>query len=265
MRPRYRVLPLETHDAYTNMAVDEALLRAGTWDITLRFFRWKPSAVSLGYFQKAHRVVNLDVCRELGVDVVRRLSGGGAVYHDAEGELAYSIAVSARYAKKLPASVPSCYKMFCGALVKGLRELGLAAEHKRPSNILVRGRKISGSALARRFGGLLQHGTILRELNLEVMFSLLRLPPALSRAQLLAQAAAKVTSLKRELDKTVPCSRLARALTRGFEDVLGVAFERERLTAEERALAEKLRRERYATKKWNFLGMRSLRERKNLL
>ena len=77
-----------------NMAVDEAILRcraANSVPNTLRFYRWKPSAVSIGRFQKLENEVNLKNCAKLGVDTVRRISGGGTVFHDSEGEVTYSV------------------------------------------------------------------------------------------------------------------------------------------------------------------------------
>ena len=80
----WRLLKLETHDAATNMAIDEAVLRARIADKvpnTVRFYRWKPSAVSIGRFQNVNNEVNLDNCAKHGVEMVRRITGGGAVYH----------------------------------------------------------------------------------------------------------------------------------------------------------------------------------------
>lgn len=90
----WRLLKLEVNDAFMNMAIDEAIMHARIANEvpdTLRFYSWKPSAVSIGRFQKAENEVNLEYCRKAGIYVVRRISGGGAVYHDAEGEVTYSV------------------------------------------------------------------------------------------------------------------------------------------------------------------------------
>ena len=86
----WRLLPLETNNAFMNMAIDEAILTARVADKvpnSLRFYRWQPSAVSVGKNQNPQDEVYLDTCKALGVDVVRRISGGGTVYHDYEGEV----------------------------------------------------------------------------------------------------------------------------------------------------------------------------------
>src|SRR5574342_157224 len=90
----WRLLPLQTNNAFMNMAIDEAILNsrvAGEVPNTLRFYRWQPSAVSIGKNQNPENEVFLDNCKNLGVDVVRRISGGGTVYHDYEGEVTYSV------------------------------------------------------------------------------------------------------------------------------------------------------------------------------
>ena len=90
----WRYLPLSTNNAALNMAIDEAILQARVADKvpnTLRFYRWQPSAVSIGRNQNPEDEVYLDAAKQLGVDVVRRPSGGGTVYHDFEGEVTYSV------------------------------------------------------------------------------------------------------------------------------------------------------------------------------
>src|SRR3989344_9694956 len=93
MSEKWRVLPLESYDAYMAMAIDEAISEAvaAGGEPTIRFWSWKPSAVSIGYFQSLDEEVNIQRCYELGVDYVRRRTGGGAVYHDSKGELTYSV------------------------------------------------------------------------------------------------------------------------------------------------------------------------------
>src|SRR3972149_8049646 len=89
-----RLLKPETHNAFMNMAIDEAILTArtiGKAPNTLRLYMWNPAAVSIGKNQQLENEVHLDNCRKLGVNVVRRISGGGTVFHDSQGEVTYSI------------------------------------------------------------------------------------------------------------------------------------------------------------------------------
>ncbi|HEU5319611.1 MAG TPA: hypothetical protein VFX28_02325, partial [Methylomirabilota bacterium] len=95
MSAAWRLLVTEACDGATNMAIDEALWRgrqAGTSPPTLRFFGWAPPTVSLGYGQPLDRHLDVEACRRLGVGLVRRPTGGGAIYHDGpERELTYTV------------------------------------------------------------------------------------------------------------------------------------------------------------------------------
>ena len=89
----WRLLKLKVNDAFANMAIDEAIVNArveGLVSNTIRFYQWEPSAISIGRFQDVFNEVQVETCRRLGVDIVRRISGGGTVYHDVEGEITYS-------------------------------------------------------------------------------------------------------------------------------------------------------------------------------
>ena len=154
------------------MAIDEAILTARVADKvpnTLRFYRWQPSAVSIGRNQNPEAEVYLDAAKQLGVDVVRRPSGGGTVYHDFEGEVTYS--VIAKTADLGTADITTVYTKIYGAITDALRLLGVPADFssgdaKNCPNLTVNGKKISGSSQTITRGVVLQHGTILRSVDL---------------------------------------------------------------------------------------------------
>jgi lipoate---protein ligase len=168
------VIGLEARAGAENMAVDEAIaagIAAGTSPPTIRFYTWKPCAVSIGYFQRLRDEVDLGACSVRGIDVVRRRTGGGAVYHDEYGEITYSlIAPESLFSKDIRAS----YRDICGCIIAGLASLGIAAEFRPINDVTVNDRKISGSAQTRRQGILTQHGTVLYAIDRETMFSVLR-------------------------------------------------------------------------------------------
>ena len=90
---KWRVIQLQSHNAFMNMAIDEAVSESvakGQYP-TIRFYKWLPSAVSVGYFQSLKDEVNIQNCKELGIDIIRRRTGGGAVYHSNRGEITYSV------------------------------------------------------------------------------------------------------------------------------------------------------------------------------
>lgn len=168
------MIGLEASAAAENMAIDEAIatgIAAGTSPPTIRFYTWKPSAVSIGYFQRLRDEIDLEACSMKGIDVVRRRTGGGAVYHDEQGEITYSlIAPADMFSKDIRAS----YRDICGSITGGLASLGIVAEFRPINDVTVNGRKISGSAQTRRQGILTQHGTVLYAIDRETMFSVLR-------------------------------------------------------------------------------------------
>ena len=155
----WRIIDYTENDAFMNMAIDEAVSEAvgsGESLPTIRFYGWKPSAVSIGYFQSLDKEVDIASCERAGVDIVRRRTGGGAVYHDMVGEITYSvIAPEALFPKDILAS----YREICGWIIDSLAILGIKAEFKPINDIVVGNKKISGNAQTRRGGVLLQHGT----------------------------------------------------------------------------------------------------------
>lgn len=158
----WRIIPLETHDAFMNMALDEAASEAialGESAATIRFYQWRPSAVSIGYFQSLEDEIAVDVCEREGVDIVRRRTGGGAVYHDAEGEITYSVMVPEKdfcvsggdasgdddLARPLganddlarPLGITESYHEICGWIIRGLSKVGIEAEFKPINDVVV--------------------------------------------------------------------------------------------------------------------------------
>jgi lipoate---protein ligase len=266
----WRLLPIETHDACMNMAIDEAILRQRVTDAvpnTLRFYRWKPSAVSIGKFQKLENEVNLENCHRLGVDVVRRISGGGTVYHDAEGELTYS--VIAKLEDIGTSDFTAVYSKIYTAITHALQLLGIPADYstgdaKNCPNLTVKGKKISGSAQANKRGVVLQHGTLLLDVDLPRMFTVLRVPWANSCMQVVNVAKNRITSVRNELGHAVSPETAANAVALGFARALNtqvvenVQAVPDKLTTEETALAEKLCKEKLSTEEWNFHGKTAL-------
>lgn len=246
---KWRVIGLETHDAYLNMALDEAVsegVRAGSSLPTIRFYNWKPNAVSIGYFQGLRDEVNLDVCRELNVDCIRRWTGGGAVYHDFEGEITYSVIAPANI---FPKNIIESYRLICGWLVRGLESLGIEAEFKPVNDILVKGKKISGSAQTRRGGILLQHGTLLYGLDINTMFSVLNVSRQKITDKMIESAQERVTCVSKHSDagKMEVYESLIRAFTEGKD------YEPGTWSMDELARAKELAEGKYRSDEWMYL------------
>ncbi len=258
----WRLLKPEVYDAYTNMAVDEAIMKARIEKKvpnTLRFYTWNPSAVSLGRFQKVEDQIYVKNCRKYGVDIVRRISGGGAVYHDQDGEITYSIVAKLSDLGYADLDMLSAYQKICGGLNEAIKILGAHAEYhppdpKRCPNLAISGKKISGNAQTSKKGILLQHGTFLLDIDHKKMFTFLKVPWAKTINDVLEVSKRKLTSARQELGVDFSLEETYDALVKGFTKTFNTNFVEDKLTEYEQKSAEKFRKERFVTKEWTFLG-----------
>jgi lipoate-protein ligase A len=243
-----------------NMAIDEAILISRTEHFvpnTLRLYQWQPSAVSIGKNQNPQETVHLEALKELGVDLVRRNSGGGTVFHDQTAELTYS--VTAQTCDLGATDITGVYTQIYAAITDALRLLGIPADYsagdqKNCPNLTVNTRKISGSAQTVKRNIVQQHGTLLLNVNLPLMFQLLRVN-GINQCSVAAQVAErKITSVQNELGHKVTAETAANALTQGFKATLKINLNPAQLTLYEQALANKLCNSKYATENWNQNG-----------
>jgi lipoate-protein ligase A len=258
---RWRLLVDAPTNGASNMALDEVLLdgvASGSAPPTVRFYGWAPPCLSLGYFQ-SFDVVNVDGCRALGVDVVRRPTGGRAILHDRE--LTYSVALPLRLLGDDRGLLPSYHRLSL-ALEAGLRQLGapvvLAPESAaqavpdqgpicfdRPSahEILLHGRKLVGSAQVRRATAILQHGSVLIEPRLDRLRSCLRLRDG--EASRVEDGVAGLA----EVGDFAPTA-IAAALADAFAQEFGVHLIPGQLRPDERTAADGLVASKYARLAW---------------
>jgi len=250
-----------------NMAVDEAILQtAGSGQAlpTLRLYAWNPPCLSLGYAQP-FADVDVERLNARGWDVVRRATGGRAILHT--DELTYS--VTAPLADPLmQGTILESYQRLAQALVAGVRSLGIPvemAEHapatgaakgpvcfEVPSayEIVTGGKKLIGSAQARKKEGVLQHGTF------PLVGDLTRITQALFFADEQARAAAAEKLLKRATTaesvtgQQIAWETAAQAIVESFQQELGLCFERGELSGEEQSRAADLFQNKYAHPVW---------------
>ena len=251
MKEQWRLLKTDFNTASTNMAIDRAVLVANSKSKvppTVRFYGWKPPAISIGYFQSLKEEVDLDNCKRFGVDYVRRITGGGAVFH--EDEMTYSIIIPESN-PEIPKNIMDSYGRICGAIMKGLKHLGIESRYAPINDIITDGKKISGSAQTRKARTVLQHGTVLIDVDVDKMFSLLRVPNEKIKDKLIADVKQRVTSIKHVLGEEIPFKEVTGAMKAGFEEEFHVELVEGMLTKEEIALARKFEKECFSTREWN--------------
>lgn len=237
---KIRTVETGFNSAALNMAIDEALIESVGEVPILRIYGWRPAAVSIGYFQSMNEEVDITKCREIGVDIVRRLTGGGAVLH--EYELTYSF-ISRRY----PQNIVESYKWICDAIVISINRLGFDASFVPLNDIVIAGKKVSGNAQTRRKGVLLQHGTILLGVNVSKMFSVLKVPSEKLRDKIIEDVKERVTSLA-----GTTYDDMATSLKTSFAAKFEAKLIADTLSTEEISHARSLAERKYSKNEWNL-------------
>jgi len=169
----WRFIPKEKIDPYFAIALEEALLEevSKTETPILRFWEWEDEAVTIGRSQKASNEVDLGLCRDENIGVIRRPSGGGAMYHSPGDEIVYSVIAP----KDLfPDDITLIYRRICTRLANIFDQIEIKAEFVKPNSIFVREHKISGNAQKITSEDVLQHGTVLYSPDRKTMFSALK-------------------------------------------------------------------------------------------
>ena len=175
-RYAWRLLPPVPLDPATQVALDETLTLAvgrGDRGPTLRFWGWNAPAVILGRFQSVRNEVNEDIAISEGIALVRRISGGGAMFVEPEGAITYSIYAPESMVDGL--TFPESYALFDAWVIDALQELGVNAWYAPLNDITSDGGKIGGAAQARRGGAVLHHTTMAYQMNTAQMARVLRI------------------------------------------------------------------------------------------
>jgi lipoate-protein ligase A len=253
------------------MAEDEAIFLESRQrpSPTIRFYTWLVPTVSIGYFQQIGRDIDLAACLGRSVDLVRRPTGGKAVLHEHD----WTYAVAGRHGQNgFPDDILGTYRIISRCLIAGLNELGLEAgmaEEGRtaaetpagascfsaPSRyeLLVKGRKICGSAQVRSRGSFLQHGSLLLDFD-PLRTGEVLLSGAGGRDRQIDHLKRSVTSLRQEGVTPPDGEAICRIMKKAFETELDIALEEGALTPREEALKNELLHEKYGSDQWNLKG-----------
>jgi lipoyl(octanoyl) transferase len=256
------------HGAW-NMAVDESILEhihRGESMPTLRLYAWDPPCLSLG---QAQSFTDVDMVRlkERGWEVVRRATGGRAILHT--DELTYSVTAPADE-PRVAGTVLESYNRLAGALLSAVQPLGLRVEMKQHANepasqnvnpvcfevpstyeiTAEGGKKLIGSAQARKKEGVLQHGSLPLHGDLARICDALVFPNESARIDAKYRLLARATTVESVLGHAVDWETAARAFVRSFEEQLGIQFEKGELSESERKRADELVKEKYDHPSW---------------
>ena len=236
-------LDLRTTDPAFNLAMEQYVFDSLPRDRSYWMLWQNDNAIIIGKHQNTLSEINESFVREHGIRVVRRLSGGGAVYHDM-GNLNFTVITDAGEDNSLD------FRLFCEPVIGALASLGVTAELNGRNDITVGGQKFSGNAQYLRDGRVMHHGTILFDSDLSVVAQALQVDPEKIQSKGIASVRSRVTNVRPHLPQDCTLDEFRRALLRHIlASTPGEAYP---LTEEDLAAVERLRRQRYATWEWNY-------------
>jgi lipoate-protein ligase A len=268
----WRLIPFERFTAFENMAIDEAIFKEakkGEIPPTLRLYGWKKPAVSVGYFQDVAGEVNYNLCHNLNIDIVRRPTGGKAVFHGCD--LTYAL-VAGQNSHGFYSDILETYRVISECIIRGLEKLGINAcmvkegRHSESgalkgfcfsvpvrNELLVDGRKICGSAQVRSRGAFLQHGSIPVDLDIETTCRIMSGTgeDIQRKAEVLQRS---VTCVNEHVDGKVEINVLCECIMQGFEEYMGIKLVEGGLRSEEKVLKERLVKDKFLNPMWNMEG-----------
>ncbi|MCE7794307.1 lipoate--protein ligase family protein [Salipaludibacillus sp. CUR1] len=258
-----------------NMALDEKLMdwhREGTIPPVVRFYGWNPPTLSVGYFQHIEKEINMEAVKAHGLGFVRRPTGGRGVLHD--DELTYSVIVSESQ-NAMPDTVTEAYRVISQGLLEGFRNLNLQAEFsiprskeekdrlKRPRSavcfdapswyeMIVEGRKVAGSAQTRQKGVILQHGSIIRSVDVDKLFDLFLYKSDRARERMQKGFHKKAAAINELTEAPVSMNDIKQAFRKGFEKGLDIHLKEYALEAGQKEQVKDLMEKKYDSEAWNF-------------
>ncbi|EGQ3122728.1 lipoate--protein ligase family protein [Staphylococcus pseudintermedius] len=265
-----------SHHPYYNMALDEALLNfvsRGEIDPVVRFYTWNPPTLSIGYFQRLSKEIDIEKVKEKGYGLVRRQTGGRGVLHDKE--LTYSVIVPEAH-PDMPQTVTEAYRVISGGLLEGFKSLGFDAHFAVPRSkeereklkqprssvcfdapswyeLVVEGKKIAGSAQTRQKGVILQHGSILQDVDIDDLFDMFIFKNERLKAKMKEAFIEKAVAINDLSNETITLAQMEVAFKEGFKKALDIEFKPLELTVaqqdEVKALEEKYRSEAFLYRK----------------
>lgn len=259
---------------YYNMAMDEALLNfvsRGEIDPVIRFYTWNPATLSIGYFQRLQKEIDIDKVKEKGYGLVRRQTGGRGVLHDKE--LTYSVIVPESH-PNMPSTVTEAYKIISQGLLEGFKNLGFETyfaiprskeerdKLKQPRSsvcfdapswyeLVVEGRKIAGSAQTRQKGVILQHGSILQDIDIDDLFDMFIFKNERLKAKMKENFVQKAVAINDISNQHITLNEIENAFESGFKKGLDIDFKPLELTEKQKEEVQELEK-KYRSEAWMY-------------
>ncbi|WP_436853957.1 lipoate--protein ligase family protein [Staphylococcus caeli] len=261
-------------DPFYNMAFDEALLNfvaRGEIDPVIRFYTWDPATLSIGYFQRLTKEIDIAKVEEKGYGLVRRQTGGRGVLHDKE--LTYSVIVPESH-PNMPSTVTEAYRVISEGLLEGFKHLGFDASFAIPRSkeereklkqprsavcfdapswyeLVVEGRKIAGSAQVRQKGVILQHGSLLQDVDIDDLFDMFIFKNERLKDKMKQAFVEKAVAINDISDRHITIEEMEEAFEIGFKKGLNINFKPLELTDQQQQEVDELI-EKYKSHEWNY-------------
>lgn len=263
-----------SNDPYYNMAFDEALLNfvsRGEIDPVIRFYTWNPATLSVGYFQRLTKEIDTAKVKALGYGIIRRQTGGRSVLHDKE--LTYSVIVPESH-PNMPSTITEAYRVISEGLLEGFKLLGFDAyfaiprseeereKLKQPRSavcfdapswyeLVVEGRKIAGSAQVRQKGVILQHGSLLQDVDIDELFDLFIFKNDRLKDKMKQAFVDKAVAINDIAERHISIAEMESAFEAGFKKGLDIEFKPLKLTPSQLQEVDELII-KYKSDEWNY-------------
>jgi lipoate-protein ligase A len=245
----WKLIPQTARPPLINMALDEVLtVRVGRGERppTVRVWGWSGKCVVLGRFQSVRNEVDEAAAQANGVEIVRRISGGGAMFIEPEGAITWSIYAPEEIVRGM--TFPESYAFFDAWVFDALRDRAVDAWYQPLNDITSTGGKVGGAAQARRGGAVLHHTTMAYQMNVPLMLQVLRIGKEKLSDKGVTSAEKRVGPLRQQTD--LPREAIIEHMVGHFCDRFGLATDD--VTPEELAETEDLVRRRFGTRRWTY-------------
>lgn len=247
----WRVVYTGQRPQHENIALDRIMLdlmAEGKIPPTIRFLQFKPECVLVGFHQAVEQEVRLEYVQREGIEVGRRITGGGAIYFD-ETQIGWEVIATREELGNL--NYEELTKKICTGVAKGLQKLGIKAEFRPRNDIEVDGKKISGTGGVFEGKAFLYQGTVLMDFNVERMLKSLQIPVEKLTSKGIKAAEDRVEWVKRALGYMPDKEDVFNAILEGLKEELGIDFQWGQLTEEEIRLLEE-KKDYFKSDEWVY-------------